>query len=388
MRIKSIYVNNFKSLVDFKIDLAKFNALIGLNGSGKSTFLQFVDFLSHLMKGDVDDWLKRREWNQNDILSEFSGEDKIIRFNIQIESSDGCSFSWKANYNIQSQRCFSEVLKVDNYTFKTCKCKDSDLRCYILYKDGTEDVKENINFEYKGSLLSCLRDKNVPTIFWDARNFIRKISSSDLISPQYLRKSARAAHGTIGVGGELLSAMLFELGIDKILKIQERIKSICPHLCNVDIKSLRSGWKKLSIEEKFLDKKLVTESKHVNDGLLRIIAFLAQLESKSPFLLFDEIENGINPELIAFLLGELINSEKQIVVTTHSPIILNFLDDETAIPGVHFFYKTPEGFTKCVPFLSIPSMREKLDFMGPGEALIDTDLTELSRQLFENGKGA
>ena len=43
-RISRLEVENFKSLVDFRMDLVKFTCLVGLNGSGKSTVLQFVDF--------------------------------------------------------------------------------------------------------------------------------------------------------------------------------------------------------------------------------------------------------------------------------------------------------------------------------------------------------
>jgi len=46
MKVKKIKVNNFKSLVDFECPLDKFNCLVGLNGSGKSTVLQAFDFLS------------------------------------------------------------------------------------------------------------------------------------------------------------------------------------------------------------------------------------------------------------------------------------------------------------------------------------------------------
>jgi predicted ATPase len=46
MRITTIHVENFKSLVDFDLDMANCACLIGLNGSGKSTVLQVIDFLS------------------------------------------------------------------------------------------------------------------------------------------------------------------------------------------------------------------------------------------------------------------------------------------------------------------------------------------------------
>jgi len=42
--------------------LTQFTCLIGLNGSGKSTILQAIDFISQLAQGRLDDWLEVREW--------------------------------------------------------------------------------------------------------------------------------------------------------------------------------------------------------------------------------------------------------------------------------------------------------------------------------------
>jgi len=69
MRISKLKCSNFKSLVDFEITLAKFSCLVGLNGSGKSTILQFVDFLAQLMRGDLTNWLKEREWSPTDLVA-------------------------------------------------------------------------------------------------------------------------------------------------------------------------------------------------------------------------------------------------------------------------------------------------------------------------------
>jgi predicted ATPase len=69
MQIKSIEADNFKSLVDFRVELAKFSCLIGLNGVGKSTVLQFVDFLAQQVRGNIAGWLEERHWRQNEVLS-------------------------------------------------------------------------------------------------------------------------------------------------------------------------------------------------------------------------------------------------------------------------------------------------------------------------------
>jgi predicted ATPase len=62
--IHSIKIDNFKSMVNFSLPLAKFNCLIGLNGAGKTTLLQAFYFISHIMTGQVKEWLKERDWNR------------------------------------------------------------------------------------------------------------------------------------------------------------------------------------------------------------------------------------------------------------------------------------------------------------------------------------
>jgi AAA15 family ATPase/GTPase len=115
--------------------------------------------------------------------------------------------------------------------------------------------------------------------------------------------------------------------------------------------------------------------------MLRLIAILAELQSENQFLLFDEIENGINPELIEFVIAMILESNPQVLVTTHSPMILNYLDDDVARKGVIYLYKSAQGVTKSIPFFSIPSLAKKLEVMGPGEAFVDTNLTELANEI-------
>ncbi len=68
-QIRTITARNFKSLVDFKLDLAKFTCLIGLNGAGKSTVLQFIDFLAQQGRGDIKGWPEDRQWEAKDLKS-------------------------------------------------------------------------------------------------------------------------------------------------------------------------------------------------------------------------------------------------------------------------------------------------------------------------------
>jgi predicted ATPase len=97
-------------------------------------------------------------------------------------------------------------------------------------------------------------------------------------------------------------------------------------------------------------------------------------------ILLDEIENGINQEIVETLVDTLVSSHQQMLVTTHSPLILNYLGDAVAREAVQFIYKTPEGESRIRHFFEIPRIGEKLRVMGPGDAFVDTDLSALTQE--------
>jgi hypothetical protein len=211
------------------------------------------------------------------------------------------------------------------------------------------------------------------------KTHVLAIRSLDLLSPEQLRSRARSSDGKLGLGGQKLSAYLHEQGAEGQQKLRDLLAQIYPKLDSVGVKSMISGWKDIEITEDFAGHKLRSKARHVNDGLLRLMAILSQLQSANDFLLFDEIENGINPEIIEFLVNTLVETEHQVLVTTHSPLILNYLDDELAKVGLVMLYKNSVGHTKAVRLFDLPAMAEKLTVMGPGEVFADTDLVQLAK---------
>jgi len=69
------------------------------------------------------------------------------------------------------------------------------------------------------------------------------------------------------------------------------------------------------------------------------------------------------------------------MVTTHSPMILNYLPDDVAKEAVLLLYKTANGFTRCTRYFDLTDTAKKLNALGPGEVFVDTDLTALIAQL-------
>lgn len=377
IRLTFIYVDNFKSLVDFRLPLAPFTCLIGLNGSGKSTVLQAIDFTSRLFKGDISRWLEQRQWKPGDLNSKLIGKSNI-KLGIALSCANQ-SFLWVGSFNRSLLRCTSETVKLSGKAMLSVA--DGHYWSGDAVQGGATASRTKIAFEYEGSILSQLKDEILPAPLLPLKRFLQQTASLDLLAPQLLRKRAIQSAGELGMGGERLSAFLSELSDEQQHALGNQLTTAYPHLEQFVTRSLRAGWKELGIREQFGDKKLYTEARHINDGMLRLMAILAEILTDHQFLLFDEIENGINPELVEFLLDVLVNARQQVLVTTHSPMILNYLDDEVARQGVQYLYKTPEGFTQAVPFFSIPSLAAKLDVMGPGEAFVDTQLSRLPDEI-------
>jgi len=383
--IKFIQIDNFKSLVNFDLKLAEFTCLVGLNGSGKSTVLQAMDFLSQLMDGDLDGWLERRHWDRSDLNSKLTKKNNIT-FKVVVELPALGEVVWSGSVNRTTLRCTEEL--VSKATLNLLRVDDG--RCSIGKVGSIEDITAEeffsperfpIVFEYQGSILSQLKNSQTNEFLHELKEAVLGIRSLDLLSPELLRSRTKESKGKLGLGGERLSAFIHEAGSEGKSKLKEELAAVYPQLNQIETRSLRSGWKQLEITEQFEGQLLKSTARHMNDGMLRMMAIVSQLEGNNEFLIFDEIENGINPELVEYLVDHLVQSSHQVLVTTHSPMILNFMEDDVATDGVVYLYKNNEGITKSIKLFSIPSMAKKLAFMGPGEAFVDTDMTLLYQEI-------
>lgn len=367
--IESISIKNFKSLAEFSLRFGKFNCLVGMNGAGKSSVLQAIDFIAQLMEGRISEWLERREWTIQELNCKLRNESNISVV-VVYRLANGQQLHWLATFNRNEMQCSHEQLMVQGKEQLRVKGK-----AYRI-AGGQESP---IVFNYQGSVLSQLRNENLPSAVQEFRDAMLRIRSLELLAPNLMRKRARSGDTDIGSGGEKLSSFLHGIKGEQREALIGMLKAFYPALIDFKVSSQRAGWKKLNVVEQFGAQRLETEARHINDGLLRVLAILAQTDSDRSLILLDEIENGMNPEIIERLVDVLVQASQQILVTTHSPMILNYLDDEVARQSVSFIYKNPKGETRSRPFFSIPRINDKLSCMGPGEAFVDTDLAALTQ---------
>lgn len=383
--ITHFHIENFKSLADFDLppkgqELAGFTCLIGMNGAGKTTLLQAFDFTAQLMTGKVEEWLRLREWNKMDLMTSLGGKKPmVIQISIDLMPHPGMQLRWTARYHAPSMRCTAETITDGDTTLLHL----GDGRLMVAADFGQEPQRyEKIPFEYQGSVLSTLSLDKLHPCLRKVKNELLGLRSLELLAPQLMRRSSRESKD-IGPGGTRLAGFLFQLSAEQRQNLLEKLREFYPQLENWRVQNKQFGWKGLLVGEKCMGGSEITEA-HINDGFLRVIAMLSQAYSDAGTLLLDEIENGINPavadELMDFLVS-LSREGRQIIVTTHSPVILNYLEDDVAREGVILLYKTPDGRTHCRRYFDVPENERKLRALGPGEIFLDTSIEALVERL-------
>jgi predicted ATPase len=377
--LKAITIDNFKSFKNTEITLSKNSFLIGMNGSGKTTFLQLIDFLSVISLGKIEEWLEKRQWHKKELT--FYGSKKFlieIKVTFQLGQKN---YIWEMAFNRQNLKCTKENIYQQN----------GDNYQPLLSVNGGEyrldtQRKEKINFKYHGSILSALEPHLLGENLNKIHQFFNGIRSAELLSPVLMKKRAREAKNDIGLYGGKLAAFLNALNRDKKEQLQKTLKSFFPELESYETSALRSGWKKLSVVEKHQSGLIETDSLHLSDGMLRILAILSQCLTTESILIFDEIEDGINQEFVEKLVDTLLNSHHQTIVATHSPLLLNYLDDTKAKESILFVYKAQDGSTQIENFFEVIAKHQKIsdheyDLFGPGEIMQKVNLLELTQKL-------
>jgi predicted ATPase len=383
IKLNQLIIGNFKSLDEFELNFSDFTCLIGLNSSGKSTILQAIDFISAQMDGNITQWLKDRDWESGELTSKLANNIfKDIHITIGFFYND-IFYIWNFLFDTKLNRCVKEeiyLLKDEKYENREIIFLNEDSK-YMIIKDlETKEKSEgDIIFDYEGSLLANLKDELLPEPIREFKKYLKNIHSLDLLSPKELRKDSNI-NETLNLNGANISSFLNKFDNEQKENLLIQLKKCYKNLDNYNIK-IDDDLAQIEVIENFNGKKITHKGKYLNDGILRLIAILAQLQSEKSFLLFDEIENGINSELIEFLLDTLIASKHQVMITTHSPMVLNYIEDDVAIKSVQYIYKNKDGFTKSIPFFDIPSMKEKLEYMGAGEVYVDTNLADLENEI-------
>lgn len=350
--LTKLKVENYKSLRNIEIELGKFNVLIGANASGKSNFLDCLAFLSETIgRGNINKAFEARGGFERII---FGGETKN---NIKIFSEfllDRELFQY--TLSVGSGGIIEEGLVVGNK--KTLISRTSPRKGYII---GEGDKLREVGSNANASLV--FQERNEPSIqkvyqyliSWKLYQFI----TSDMRKVLPARKSF-----DLGKTGDNLALVLLSLNNERrkvFHKVEDILKQGIAEIDELQSPLTDDGQTYIALREKGFERAF--DYYQLSDGTLKLLAYITAIAlEESKLVCFEEPENFIHHRLLELLVEILRKSDKQVLLSTHSPYFVDFVQPEEVI------VLNKEGNETKVQRIENPEkLREVLREIGLGE---------------------
>jgi AAA15 family ATPase/GTPase len=355
--LKTLTIENYKSIHNATIELSRINIFIGDNGCGKTNILETLAMASasKALVLDVEGLINRgvRIARPNLTFSSFTGirqQNKII-INLELQGNN------EAKFDIPS------ILYCDDDNNIYAVWKDES-RLYLI--DKTE-IRLNVNNEEQ--------TKKEPWLVNDVKQLteylIFNLNTEALKG--FISNSKRIPLGINGEGLDVLLSEFTEQEWKQLQKYNYLIswleETFTDKKDSLKFKGYKLGRSNsiLYFKDKFMQKKnTVFSAENANDGIVHVLFYLALFIShKTPSLFaIDNIETYLNPRICRTLLKELIQlakeNHKQALITTHNPSVLdglNLHDDEQKLFVVS---RNDDGKTQTKPIRLKPKSDEKL----------------------------
>jgi len=291
--IDKINIKNFKSIVDLEFDPGRINILIGANGCGKTNILEAIALASAA--------------NQNRLDYEYLGRRLRIA-----EPEFMCSqFESNDDANIENDIVISLTDHLGQNTY-----------CLLSYDSNTNSwTDRKLNGLTKDFIYTHLSSF---LIFSPEETNLRKFNDDAMIRPLDRRGEGMFRHLK-----ELLSN-----GNNEMMEALHAGLSLLDWFKGFEIpKDLFTQESRLDIADRYLkETKPFFDQQSLNEGFLFLLFYLILFNSpKTPsFFAIDNIETSLNPKLSRRLLQHLVEvakkTDKQVIITTHSPYVLDGLD--------------------------------------------------------------
>ncbi|MBX2901053.1 MAG: AAA family ATPase [Cyclobacteriaceae bacterium] len=395
--LKKIVVDRFKSIQKADLSFSKLNFFIGTNASGKSNFFDALRVLQGIGHGftiheifhgraktsSSIEWDGIRGGGDVAVFRAREGKpgrpsDPDTKNTFQFETtylSNDVEFWYKIKIDpikglvACEEFSFKDTKSVWHNVFQTIDAKLTDRIIRVKIFQGGKGKAPHHSFNRHIPVLHQMQDLRPEEFPFEHRDVINQIinllqdtQKLDLI-PSVLREYSRQTQTErIGEHGENFAAL---------------VKSI---LSNDIKKPAYNGWlSKLTpndLDEAIVKKGALGEpifgviegrneilAPQLSDGTLRFAALTAALfQSAAPhILLLEEVDNGIHPSrlrlLVELLLVRARKGQAQVFITTHSPILLSWLDSKI-YESVFHCSRSHNGASNIQPVTDIPNFNE------------------------------
>lgn len=365
--ITKLRVRNYKSLEDVELSLRPLTIFVGPNNAGKSNVFDCLLFLKELL-GQGEPAVHSRGGYRYIVW----GGDLKRTLGIEVESTfvDVEGRERTCDYQIElaggpiHYSLVKELLLVrDGETDRKILEFPAERRNAQTWDECGNPVTSYSSISQRpyasvSSRPSILQSFCDSVEGWSFHNFV----PSHMASPTPAKRDFRLLRE-----GDNLSTVLHtlhsEYGSD-FGEIEDLFKTGIPEIRQVITALTEEGQTYVSFEEKGFDQRI--PAWNMSDGVLHLLALLTILYSPEPPSLaaIEEPENWVHPGILELVADMLKSASRrtQVLITTHSPYLLNFMSPEDLV-----IVEKADGKTECKPVEDREGVKEALKVLGLGE---------------------
>ena len=383
--LQRIHIENYKCLRDVTVDLGDFTILIGPNDSGKSSFLEVLQtfgkvFQQGYQKSFKDDHsLANLVWGKDPelhIVLAVEGKSQEHAFGYRLELPGGEQPPGEALEWDGEKVLWTEYPRGGHVQPQQPARPGGTEVVVVAQGQGKQENRFPLHSGMNGVQVLG-QQRQLPYL-----SLVEVLKSS--VEYRFdLDKLPKAATPKPGIEldptGENLAAVLdvMQNSPDRSAfeAIQNALHDAIPTLRGIVLPPADrpSGAKALEF--------ILSRNGHVpvtipgslaSGGALLLTAYLTLAYSQTPgLLLIEEPENGLHPSRLQMVLdllrrisrGEVGNRKRQVIVTTHNPLLLNYASPEE----VRVFVRHPDEGTKVFPMTDAPDINRLLKEFALGE---------------------
>jgi len=372
MKLTKLYIHNYKSFYDTTIELDKMNIVVGENNSGKSNLIDVLEFIDIAMSKDIERAISDKGGYDN--LKNYSaiGEEKVVvraTFSIVPEKkivTDLDDFFYKNNcYTLSlsfSKKYYMISISIKNIFVLINKhyFKHKNNSKNKLYISNLKSInKNNLKFLYSNIGIYVDSELNIKNY----NIFNQKVISTYYFNTETIRDKSNQDSKENGLlkDGSNLGKILYEIKEKDKNNFEIISNSLISTVNEIDSIEVQKVLGSYVIGFKERDKEPIALYR-VSDGTINFTATMTALKqnSDSSLLVFEEPERHLHLNVVTYMLEVFRESDKQILITTHSTEILKYANLDEII----FIYRDSDGDTQSIRADAIPNLKKKMKELG------------------------
>lgn len=342
--IRNVFFHHFKAYRSLDLDLEPFTVLVGPNASGKTTLLEGLRLATEIARQGLG--RNRVYLNQDDLLSE--GTEPPLEMRL--------SGIWNGT---------RETIRITGEP-KQDASKEEKWRFAVTGPAEPRSIRDAfsataiLHFESRRLAESSYSEEEVPRVDSDGAGLASVLAHLKLTDNERFDAIEQALKQVIPT--------VRRVRVERAAVQQTTVRKLAIDEQKHEVSERRTLWgNRIVFDMKGAEG---VSASVAGEGTLMVLGLLAVVMGpmKARLVLLDDVELALHPaaqsELIKVIRAiQRQDPELQIVATSHSPFILNYLDaGETRITVL-----ANDGFARCVPLVTHPEFEQWKDLMRPGE---------------------